>query len=164
MTEEGDRYFEGESHANLYVKFRPLYPKAVYETILSYCDERNVGRSLAVDVACGSGQSTTQLSPYFEQVIGVDVSEAQIAQAPTTYPNVTFQVSEGDCMKFLKDSSVDLVTIASALHWLNIDNFFVEAKRILKPQGVLAIYSHKYPSFKGCQEAADLFNKVRMKL
>jgi 2-polyprenyl-3-methyl-5-hydroxy-6-metoxy-1,4-benzoquinol methylase len=33
---------------------------------------------LAVDVGCGSGQSTQVLSPHFSRVVGLDVSEAQI--------------------------------------------------------------------------------------
>ena len=47
---------------------------------------------LAVDVGCGSGQSTRPLAPYFKKVIGVDVSEAQIAKArcADNPPNVEF--------------------------------------------------------------------------
>ena len=39
---------------------------------------------VAVDVGCGSGQSTRPLAPHFEKVIGIDVSEAQIAAARQT--------------------------------------------------------------------------------
>ena len=40
-------------------------------------------------------------------------------------------------------SSVDLITVAQALHWFNIDAFFAEACRILKPGGVLAVWSYE---------------------
>lgn len=36
---------------------------------------------LAVDVGCGSGQSTQMLAKWFEKVIGTDISEAQIEEA-----------------------------------------------------------------------------------
>jgi ubiquinone/menaquinone biosynthesis C-methylase UbiE len=39
----------------------------------------------------------------------------------------------------LKDNSVDLVVVAEALHWLEIDKFFAECDRILKPGGVIAV-------------------------
>jgi ubiquinone/menaquinone biosynthesis C-methylase UbiE len=41
----------------------------------------------------------------------------------------------------LKDNSVDLVVVAEALHWLEIDKFFAECDRILKPGGVIAVTS-----------------------
>ena len=36
---------------------------------------------LAVDIGCGTGQSTRPLSPYFENVLGFDISEAQLENA-----------------------------------------------------------------------------------
>ncbi len=37
--------------------------------------------SLAVDVGCGTGQSSRPLGPYFDKVIGIDRSEEQLANA-----------------------------------------------------------------------------------
>ena len=74
------RLFEDASHAALYAKYRPTYPLAVTEAILDYHLKGGGGKGLALDIACGSGQSTTPLAPHFAQVIGVDISEAQIDQ------------------------------------------------------------------------------------
>ena len=38
---------------------------------------------------------------------------------------------------------VDLITVAQALHWFDIDRFFAEACHVLKPGGVLAIWSYE---------------------
>ncbi len=38
----------------------------------------------------------------------------------------------------LADQSVDLVTVAQALHWLDLEPFLKEARRVLVPGGVLA--------------------------
>lgn len=48
---------------------------------------------IAVDVGCGSGQSTVNLAPFFNRVCGIDVSEAQIEEAKTNraLPNVTYE-------------------------------------------------------------------------
>ena len=46
-------------------------------------------------------------------------------------------------MSGLADHSVDLVTVAQAFHWFDHDRFFAEAKRVLRPAGVLAIWCYE---------------------
>ena len=49
-------------------------------------------QKLAVDVGCGTGQSTRILSPFFRRVLGLDVSQAQIENArKESVDNVEFQ-------------------------------------------------------------------------
>ena len=42
-----------------------------------------------------------------------------------------------------KDSSVDLVTVGQALHWFDFDAFFNEVSRVVKPNGVLAVWCYE---------------------
>ena len=147
------RLFEGKEHAKLYAKYRPTYPDAMFEEIFKYCFTNvsdTVPLDIAVDVGCGSGQSTRPLCRYFRKVIGSDVSEQQIKSAVSKtadedieiYGNVEYRTSAGEDLSFLEDSSVDLITIAQALHWLNHDVFYSEVKRVLKPNGVFAAYGY----------------------
>ena len=46
----------------------------------------------------------------------------------------------------LERESVDLITVAQALHWFDCDAFYAEAKRVLKPDGVLAVWSYNLSS------------------
>ena len=48
---------------------------------------------MVLDVGCGSGQCTNLLAPYFDRVVGTDVSVAQIAAAQSNQhaPNVQFK-------------------------------------------------------------------------
>lgn len=48
---------------------------------------------LAVDVGCGSGQGTLLLAPHFTQVIGTDISPAQleVALANSSAPNIFYK-------------------------------------------------------------------------
>lgn len=48
---------------------------------------------LAVDLGCGTGQITCQLAPHFQEVVGFDISEAQLEQARAVAgcPNVTYR-------------------------------------------------------------------------
>jgi SAM-dependent methyltransferase len=40
---------------------------------------------------------------------------------------------------------VDLVTVAVAVHWFDLDRFYDEARRVLKPNGVLAVWTYYAP-------------------
>lgn len=42
----------------------------------------------------------------------------------------------------LDSASVDLITVAQALHWFEIDRFFAEAARVLKPGAVLSFWCY----------------------
>ena len=143
------KLFEGSEHATQYATFRPTYPDSVMEIILSFMREHNCsGFNTAVDVACGSGQSTFLLSNHFQSILGVDISEAQISKA-----NVKCnEIMQGrNQIKFAVDnaynipagsSTVDLLTCAMGWHWLDPEQFYAEANRVLKTRGCLAVYGY----------------------
>ena len=43
----------------------------------------------------------------------------------------------------LPDGSVDLVTVATAFHWLDFPRFYGEVRRVAKPDGILACWGYK---------------------
>ena len=138
------RPFQSEEVANLYKTFRPHQPKEVYDCIINYYKDKHVSDpfALAVDIGCGPGINTLPLASYFHNVIGVDMSEAQISQANTTMENVSFRVGRGEDLQFCEDESVDLVTMMAAFHWLDREGIYNELRRVLKPNGVMAICSY----------------------
>ena len=139
--------FSNKDHSAAYAKFRPVYSKDVLKILTQYMTrEGNAKFDIALDVACGSGQSTFLLSEAFQRVIGVDVSRTQIEQAvskkdSSLYSNVEFIVGDAHCLP-VKPSSVDLLTCAMGWHWLDPETFYSETKRVLKPGGCLAVYGH----------------------
>ena len=84
--------YEPPDLARLYKTFRPQYPVDMYDAIAKYWSEKGDTPKLALDVACGTGQNTIALTHYFDHVIGIDFSEAQIAEAKKTANKVKFQV------------------------------------------------------------------------
>ena len=38
----------------------------------------------------------------------------------------------------IESGTVDLIMVAQALHWFDLDRFYAEARRVLKPNGILA--------------------------
>ena len=82
------------------------------------------------------------LERFCERVIGIDVSTNQLAHA-ITKDNIEYQCQTAEDLSFLPANSVDLITTATTLHWLEIEQFIKEAKRILKPKtGTLAIWTY----------------------
>ena len=79
--------------------------------------------------------------PFFDNVLATDASRKQIASADP-HPNIEFRVATAEACGIDADS-VDLTTVAQALHWFDIDGFFAEACRVLKPGGVLAAWSYE---------------------
>ncbi|CAI9534103.1 unnamed protein product [Staurois parvus] len=136
--------FEGKEHASYYQKFRFEPPQEIIDLIFSFVDERlPKPYGFAVDVGCGTGQSTRILSPFFEKVLGTDISEAQIEEAKKApgSPNVTYSACPAEEVP-VGDASVDLLTACAAVHWFNIEKFLKEVDRILKPRGCLAFFSY----------------------
>lgn len=91
--------FNRDDHAVLYGQYRPSPPKDVVSVVLDFLNAYNPRKgnnkwSKAIDVGCGSGQLTKRLADDFEQVVGYDISEAQIKVAVTNNKcsNITFKV------------------------------------------------------------------------
>lgn len=138
------RRFEEKDHAVLYAQFRPCYPKAVVDQITSYMKKNGCsGFEHAVDVCCGSGQSTSILCEYFDKVSGYDISQEQILQAQSVYGGLKPQFNVGNAHDLpIESSSVDLLTCALGWHWLDAERFYAECKRLLKPKGCIAVYGY----------------------
>lgn len=81
------------------------------------------------------------LAPYFEKIIATDASAEQVASA-SQHEKIEFRVARAEASG-LPAASADLVTVAQALHWFHIDEFFAEAMRVLKPGGVLAVWCYE---------------------
>lgn len=120
-----------------YSIYRPEYPAELYEWLASLCPEHQ----LAWDCGTGNGQAAVALTNQFSYVIGTDASQNQIDHA-MIYPRVEYETALAHNSPF-KDASVDLITVAQALHWFDFDAFFKEVKRVAKPQGVLAVWCYE---------------------
>ncbi|MEX0968186.1 MAG: class I SAM-dependent methyltransferase [Bacteroidia bacterium] len=127
-------YFSKQS--NVSAQSRPSYP----EELFAFLSGAAPAKDVAWDCATGNGQAATSLSRYFKQVIATDASQAQIANA-RQLPNIQYSVAPAE-ESGLPENSVSLVTVATALHWFDLDRFYAEVKRVLKPGGILAAWSY----------------------
>lgn len=119
-----------------YAKFRPRYPDSLFKFLSENCD----GHNLAWDCATGNGQAACGVAGYFDKVVATDISEEQIKHAFQN-EKIEYKICKAENSKF-PDRSVDLITIAQALHWFDFDIFYGEVNRILKPQGIIAAWAY----------------------
>ncbi len=141
--------FAGCECARLYAKVRPSYTKELYDIIIKYCYHGNSRMENAVDIACGSGQSTFPLAPYFRHVTGTDINSDQVEQAkkllktkPDMVQKVNFEIGKGEDLSQFADRSLDLVSMGQAMHWIDTEKFYRETDRTLRVGGTLAIYGY----------------------
>jgi len=99
------------------------------------------GRQLAWDCATGNGQAAVAIAELFERVIATDASESQIENAEA-HPRVEYRIAPAE-NSGIESNSVDLITVAQALHWFELEKFDTEARRVLKPRGVVAAWAYK---------------------
>ncbi|KAI4898318.1 hypothetical protein NFI96_028565, partial [Prochilodus magdalenae] len=160
------RLFEEKDHASIYQKYRLTPPDNVKELVLQYLDKKKgPPHELAVDLGCGTGQNTRLLSPHFQKMVGIDVSENQleVARAVPGSTNITYRVGTAEELPF-PDGSVDLLTAASAAHWFDHERFLKEAARVLKPHGCMALlgYTDKFGLHYG--SCGDRLNNIYLEL
>jgi ubiquinone/menaquinone biosynthesis C-methylase UbiE len=127
------------SVSSSYAKFRPTYPAALFDWLGGVVPTHDA----VWDCACGNGQASVDLAARFARVIATDASAAQIAAA-APHPRVEYRVAPAE-KSGLADASVDLVTVAQALHWFGIDVFFAEVRRVTKHGGALAAWTYGVP-------------------
>lgn len=127
-------HFSGVSAA--YAAFRPHYPDALFDFLAGVAPARNA----AWDAGTGSGQAAVGLARHFKRVIATDASSSQIEHA-TPDPRINYRVCPAESSE-LNDRSIDLVTVAQALHWFDRPRFWEEVRRVLQPNGVIAVWTY----------------------
>ncbi|XP_058204521.1 uncharacterized protein LOC131318628 [Rhododendron vialii] len=130
-----------------YAESRPSYPEELFEFIAS----KTPNHDLVWDAGTGSGQAAKSLAKLYKNVVGTDTSQEQLDYAPKL-PNVRYQCTPPNIpMSELESSvappgTVDLVTIATALHWFDLPTFYQQVKQVLKkPHGVIAAWTYTVP-------------------
>ena len=69
------------------------------------------------------------------------LSEAQIKNA-TPQKNINYIVAPVEKTN-IAPASIDLISIAQALHWFDFDHFYPEVRRVIKNDGVIAAWTYK---------------------
>jgi SAM-dependent methyltransferase len=124
------------TQASLYAQYRPQYPQQLFDFIITHVKEKNT----AWDCGTGNGQSAKILSTYFNTVIATDISQKQMDNAYKA-TNILYSLSPAEQTN-ITDNSIDLITIAQAIHWFDFDKFYTEVTRVAKPGAIIAIWMY----------------------
>ena len=171
-----NRFYESAEIAEYYFKYRQNYTPEVAQRVMTFYNNQQQLQThlptkldLMVDVGCGSGQSTNIFQPYFKKILGFDISAEQIKQAKlqNKFDNIDYMEGSAENIP-VKDKSVDLIVAGTAAHWFDLEKFFDEVKRVLKPTGCLAILFHVDPilslisatSVDQSEKASDIFRRA----
>lgn len=115
-----------------YAASRPFYLRALFDFIAGLVQKRE----LAWDCATGNGQAAAFLGEFFDRVIASNASVSQVENARAG-KNVHFTLFPAERAD-INDNSVDLTTVAQALHWFRFDEFYREVRRVSRKAGVIA--------------------------
>lgn len=138
------------TQAKTYASARPTYPPVLFAALA----ELSPGRMLAWDAGAGNGQASVALAAHFTRVVATEPSAAQLASA-ALHPKVEYHQS-AETAPMLGDGTVDLVTVAQAVHWFDRPKFYREVQRVLRPGGVVALWAYELSGISAEIDAAVL--------
>jgi len=123
------------NQAGTYAAFRPTYPDELYQFIYSRLHHFDA----AWDCGTGNGQVARDLAKKFRTVFATDISAKQLGNA---YPAENIRYSQAGEETTFKDNSMDLITVAQAIHWFDREKFYKEVRRVAKEDALLAVWGY----------------------
>jgi len=135
-------FFAYKSAAERYAQHRPYFHPLVIENIKSHL-ELKAPVARALDVACGTGQSTVALKEIADSVIGVDISDEMLGLAKQG-SGIEYRNASAEDLSVFEDGSFDLITTSMAFHWFDHKHFLSEAHRVLKTDSWFIPYTNGF--------------------
>src|SRR5690606_11462865 len=86
-----------------------------------------------LDIGCGTGDLTYEISKSGANVTGMDFSKDMIEQAKNKYPDIHFLI--GDAESFRTDTKYDAIFSNAALHWMKNAEKVVESINVALQSG-----------------------------
>ena len=130
--------FAGDDIAAGYARARPAVHSAVVgQAFTQLGAERR--RHRVLDVGCGAGASTRAAAPWAESIVGLDPEISMIRNARTVGGDPRYIVGAAEAIPLGTDT-VDVMTAAGALNFVDLPRFRSEAARVLAPRGVVVVY------------------------
>jgi SAM-dependent methyltransferase len=139
--------------AEEFERYRPGYPPQLFERILAAVSAGR--RERAIDLGAGTGKSTRALLSHFREVIAVEPDPGMAAKLKEEVPAaIVRNVTTEDCSQ--PPSTVDLVTVGNALHWMDAPRLFANVHFWLRPGGIFAVYDRPLPKVTPAIDAITL--------
>jgi ubiquinone/menaquinone biosynthesis C-methylase UbiE len=139
-TEFKDLFSHGSDD---YSRYRPTYPPELF----AWLSDQLPDATAVWDCGCGTGQASLLLAEQFPHVNATDPSAKQLENS-AQHERIVYSIATAEASG-LPDASVDLVMVAQALHWFDLDRFYAEVRRVLKPGGLLVVLTYNLLTIEG---------------
>ncbi|GAB6140102.1 hypothetical protein JCM14076_08310 [Methylosoma difficile] len=105
-----------------------------------------------LEVGCGLGGGMHYLRRMLPSacLVAIDLSMSAIRRSRKLAPCFYAQ-ADAHALPF-QDASFDWILVVECLHKLNVEHFFLEAGRILKPEGVICIVDFRATTFQAISQ------------
>lgn len=134
-------FFTDLSEAERYAQSRPYFhPLAIARAKEAASIKGTV--PLALDVACGTGQSAGALTSIAQHVIGMDISWNMLTNAKRI-ERIHYVQARAESIPF-RSASLPVMSCALAFHWFERELFLREVWRVLKADGWLLVYTNGF--------------------
>jgi len=130
-----ENLFLGSDAAN-YDRYRPYFHPLVFARVAQVTSTARF--SHALDIGCGTGQSTQALAGVADVVVGVDASAPMLSR--TRQRGLSCVRASAEALPLTSDT-FDLVSIGLAFHWFDRPAALREARRVLRGNGWLVIFN-----------------------
>ncbi|WBB90904.1 class I SAM-dependent methyltransferase [Verrucosispora sp. WMMC514] len=143
--------FSGEVAA-YYARHRRGYPPQVLDALIAAC-QLDVDDTV-LDLGCGTGQLTLPLAARVGTVIGMDPEPDMLAKAREAAHrekrvNVTWVLGADRDLptlgRLLGARTINALTVAVAVHFMDRDTLFADARHLLRPGGGIAVITNGAP-------------------
>ncbi|HEX2451014.1 MAG TPA: class I SAM-dependent methyltransferase [Gemmatimonadales bacterium] len=145
------------SVAGAYAAYRPTYPTRLFDWLAAEAPAHD----LAWDCGAGSGQASRALAERFALVVATDASHAQLA-AGERIPRVHVWAAPAE-RSGIRSGRANLIAVAQALHWFDLNAFYQEVRRVMRPGGLLAVWTYADPKLDGAPGRALAEFAVRVR-
>lgn len=122
---------------DLYDEVRPEYPDEVYDAIEEAAG--GIDGRAALDLAAGTGIVYRKLVSRAAAAVALDPSEPMLRRLRARSPQAVVVAGSAEALPF-DPACFDLVTCATAWHWLRVAPAVAELRRVVRPGGLLALF------------------------
>jgi len=126
-----EKYLQGrhwEEHPTVYAE--------LFSDILL---REGAARCRIVDVGCGTGRDVAEFSKREFDVLGIDYSEDEIANARSLHPSCAFDVQDAERL-VIRDSAMDAAFSINVMHYVDQARTVSEIHRVLRPGGLFFVH------------------------
>ena len=121
-----------------YAAYRPAIHHPILEKAFKHLGWSGQARR-GLDVGCGAGLSTRALLGFADACVGIEPAVAMLRFAIDIAPEAQFIAGHAESLP-VRERSIDVITAAGSLNYVNLPRFFDEAARVLVREGVLVVY------------------------